>query len=308
MGRAIGPKRPLRVAILGSGKIGTDLLMKVRRSDKLSCTAMIGRTTRSDGLDWARACGVNTSDDGIGYLADNPECCDLVFDATSAGDHAIHLPVLQKLGKITIDITPARLGQMCVPAINSTECTNYTSVNMVTCGGQAAIPIAYAIATSQEHVSYLEVVSSVASPSAGPATRLNLDEYIHTTEAGLRHFTGVSDCKTMLNLNPAVPFIDMQMTIFATVENPDLAALTQVLQPLLRRVTHYTPGYELVVGPLVDGGRLVVTVRVRGLGDYLPAYAGNLDIINCAAVATAERYAESGHLRRHAPIGSQAES
>jgi acetaldehyde dehydrogenase len=143
----------------------------------------------------------------------------------------------------------------------------------------------------------------VASLSAGPATRQNLDEYIHTTEEGLRHFTGVSHCKTMLNLNPAVPCIDMQVTIFATVENPDLKKLAQVLQPLLERVAYYTPGYELIVGPLVDDGRLVVTVRVRGLGDYLPAYAGNLDIINCAAVATAERYAESRNVRRHVSAG-----
>jgi acetaldehyde dehydrogenase len=290
--------QPLRVAILGSGIIGADLLMKVRRSERLSCVALIGRRECSPGLVWARKQGINTTSAGIAYIADNPDCCDLVFDATSAVAHADHLPVLQSLGKIIIDLTPARLGRMCVPAVEAVDHVLAKNINMVTCGGQAAIPIAYAIARSQRDVSYIEVVSSVASISAGPSTRKNLDEYIETTEEGLRHYTGVADCKAMLNMNPAVPSIDMQLTIFATVSNPDIDALRLALQPIVTNVMRYTPGYKIVVGPLLDGERFMITVRVKGVGDYLPEHAGNLDIINCAAVATAERFNQSdGELR-----------
>jgi acetaldehyde dehydrogenase (acetylating) len=291
---AIAPSaatKRLRVAILGSGIIGSDLLSKVLRSRTLTCAAFIGRTPQSPGLLRAHALGVATSHDGIKYLVNNPDCCDLVFDATSAADHTLHLPVLQSLGMISIDLTPAKLGRMCVPAVDASAHIDDSSVNMVTCGGQAAIPIAVAIAESQQDVSYIEVVSSVASVSAGPSTRLNLDEYILATEEGLRRYTGVKDCKTMLNLNPATPCIDMQLTIYATVTKPDLQKLDQMLQPLLARVTRYTPGYQITVGPVADEDRLIVTVQVRGVGDYLPAYAGNLDIINCAAVATAEKFA-----------------
>jgi acetaldehyde dehydrogenase len=162
---------------------------------------------------------------------------------------------------------------------------------MITCGGQASIPVAYAIGQTQSDVDYVEVVSSIASRSAGPATRQNLDEYIKTTEDGLKKFSGAKRTKAILNLNPAEPCVDMQTTIFAKVGNPDIPKLQVRLSQLVADVQKYVPGYEIILGPIFDNGRIVVMVRVRGLGDYLPAYAGNLDIINCAAIAMAEEYA-----------------
>jgi acetaldehyde dehydrogenase (acetylating) len=282
-----------RVAIIGSGNIGTDLLIKVMRSPHLECTAFIGRSYSSRGMVKATALGVTCSDRSIQYVAENPDKIDLVFDATSAKDHLEHAPVLKALGKKAIDLTPAKVGPMCVPAVNKEQCINEENINMVTCGGQASIPIAYAIGKTHTHVDYIEVVSSIASKSAGPATRINLDEYIATTENGIKHFSGAGKTKAILNLNPAVPCIDMQTTISAKVEKPDLEAMKIVLEPLIHTIQGYVPGYKLLVGPIVEGDRIVVMIKVRGLGDYLPEYAGNLDIINCAAVAMAEEYAKA---------------
>jgi acetaldehyde dehydrogenase (acetylating) len=216
----------------------------------------------------------------------------LVFDATSAKDHLEHAPVLKALGKRVIDLTPAKVGAMCVPAVNKEQCLNEQNINMITCGGQASIPIAYAIGKIHADVDYIEVVSSIASKSAGPATRMNMDEYIATTEQGIKQFSGARKAKAILNLNPAIPCIDMQTTIFAKVEKPDLDALNGVLASLIRQIQLYVPGYALLVGPIVENGRIVVMVKVRGRGDYLPEYAGNLDIINCAAIAMAEEHAK----------------
>ena len=235
--------------------------------------------------------GVPVSAEGINYIVSNPDCCNLVFDATSAKSHFEHAPILKKLNKHVIDLTPAKVGLMSVPSVNLADALNEFNVNMVTCGGQASIPVAYAIGQTQTEVDYIEVVSSIASRSAGPATRQNLDEYIKTTEDGLKEFSGASRTKAILNLNPAEPCVDMQTTIFAKVGNPDIPKLTEVLSPLVDNIRKYVPGYEIILGPIVENGRIVVMARVRGLGDYLPAYAGNLDIINCAAIAMAEEYA-----------------
>jgi acetaldehyde dehydrogenase (acetylating) len=292
-------RRKLSVAILGSGNIGTDLLVKVMRSEVLACGAFIGRNPNSQGMQTARKLGAPVSCDSIGHIRQNPGCCDLVFDATTAKDHLVHALVLKELGKIAIDLTPAKVGPMCVPAVNMAECIEYDNVNMVTCGGQASIPIAYVIGRTQKDVDYIEVVSSIASRSAGPGTRINLDEYIHTTENGLKHFSGARRTKAILNLNPAQPCIDMQTTILAKVGRPDMEPLCSGIAAMVKTIQHYVPGYEVVIGPLVENERIVTTVRVRGLGDYLPAYAGNLDIINCAAIAMAEEFA------RHR-LGSEA--
>lgn len=286
------PKQKLKVAILGSGNIGTDLLVKVLRSSHLECAVFIGRNMSSAGMAKAQSLGVPVSAESIGYLENHPECCDLVFDATSAKDHEVHAPILEKLGKIAIDLTPARVGPMCVPAVNMKEALQFRNVNMVTCGGQASIPIAHVMGQTQADIDYIEVISSIASRSAGPATRANLDEYIHTTESGVKAFSGARRTKAILNLNPAQPCINMQTTIFCKVANPDIEKLTVAVKGMVQTIQAYVPGYELLVGPTVENGRIVVMVRVKGLGDYLPAYAGNLDIINCAAVATAEEYAK----------------
>lgn len=283
--------RKLRVAILGSGNIGTDLLYKVQRSQSLECTAFIGRNLGSTGIVRAQKLGVPVSAEGIDYIVKHPDCCDLVFDATSAASHNVHAPILAKLGKIAIDLTPAKLGKMCIPAVNLEACLLEKNVNMVTCGGQASIPVAYAIGQTQTDVDYIEVVSSIASRSAGPATRINLDEYIDTTESGVQHFSGARRAKAILNLNPANPCINMQTTILAKVAKPNLEALKTALDRIVATIKGYVPGYEMIVGPTVENERIVVTVRVKGRGDYLPEYAGNLDIINCAAIGMAEHYA-----------------
>jgi acetaldehyde dehydrogenase (acetylating) len=283
----------LRAAILGSGNIGSDLLVKTQRSEFLECSLLIGRSDVSAGLERARAAGVATSRDGIAYIEQNPECCDIVFDATSAAAHHEHAPVLQRLGKMCIDLTPARVGPLCVPAVNIEDCLDEPNVNMVTCGGQAAAPVAYAIGRTHPDVEYIEVISSIASRSAGPATRQNIDEYIDTTERAIKLFAGARRAKAILNLNPAVPCIDMQTTIFAKCDSPDIPKLQRTLDEVVARVQAYVPGYEVIVGPIWDTGRIAIIVRVRGRGDFLPAYAGNLDIINCAAIALAERVARA---------------
>ena len=290
--------RKLKIAILGSGNIGTDLLIKALRSPHLECGAFIGRNLSSPGMVKALSLGVTVSAEGIDYIVKNPDCCDLVFDATSAKSHLEHAPVFEKMGILAIDLTPAKIGLMSVPSVNMADCLVETNVNMVTCGGQASIPVAYAIGQTQTDVDYIEVVSSIASRSAGPATRQNLDEYIKTTEDGLKEFSGAKRTKAILNLNPAEPCVDMQATIFAKVKNPDVAKLSDMLLGLVEKIRQYVPGYEIILGPLVENDRIVVMVRVRGLGDYLPAYAGNLDIINCAAIAMAEEYSiATGKLR-----------
>lgn len=286
-------KRKLKVAIIGSGNIGTDLLIKILRSPYLECGAFIGRNLSSPGMVKALSLGVTVSAEGIDYIVKNPDCCDLVFDATSAKSHLEHAPILKSLNKRVIDLTPAKIGLMSVPSVNLEDTLVEINVNMVTCGGQASIPVAYAIGRTQTDVDYIEVVSSIASRSAGPATRQNLDEYIKTTEDGLKDFSGATRTKAILNLNPAEPCVDMQATIFAKVKNPDIATLSETLKGLVEKIREYVPGYEIVLGPIVENERIVVMVRVRGLGDYLPAYAGNLDIINCAAIAMAEEYAKA---------------
>jgi len=289
-------KNKFKVAIIGSGNIGTDLLIKVLRSPYLQCGAFIGRNLLSAGMLKALSLGVTVSADGIDYIVKNPDCCDLVFDATSAQSHLVHAPILRRLNKRVIDLTPAKIGLMSVPSVNSEESLTKFNVNMVTCGGQASIPIAYAIGQTQTDVEYIEVVSSIASRSAGPATRQNLDEYIKTTEDGLREFSGATRTKAILNLNPAEPCVDMQVTIFAKVKNPDIPKLSELMLRCVKNIQKYVPGYKIILGPIIENGRIVVMARVRGLGDYLPTYAGNLDIINCAAITMAEEYAR-GNLK-----------
>ncbi len=289
-------KKKTRVAILGTGNIGTDLLIKAMRSDYLECTLFAGRNFRSDGMQQATKLGVNISDRGIDAIVEQADNIDLVFDATSAAAHLEHWPVLQKLGKTVIDMTPAKVGELCVPAINSQDVCGggASNINMITCGGQASVPIANAIGAVQKDIEYIEVASSIASRSAGPATRANLDEYIETTEQALIRFSGAKTAKAILILNPARPPIDMQTTIYAKIQNPDLAAIRASVDEMMARIIAYVPGYQLIVPPTIEGGKVMTTVKVLGNGDYLPRYAGNLDIINCAAIGVAEDMARMG--------------
>jgi len=284
--------KKLKVAILGSGNIGTDLMMKIQRSEYLECVYFIGRNLSSPGMVKAIAMGVKVSDESIRAIEKNPDAVDLVFDATSAKDAVLHWNILDKLGKIVVDMTPAKLGTLCVPSVNLQDSIKSKNVNMITCGGQASIPIAHVIGKTQRHVKYIEVVSSIASRSAGPATRLNLDEYVDTTEKGLSVFSGVAKTKAILNLNPADPCVNMQTTIFAQVEKPNMKLLTKEVKLMVETIQEYVPGYNLLNMPIYENGRIVIMIKVLGLGDYLPKYAGNLDIINCAAIAVAEEYSK----------------
>jgi acetaldehyde dehydrogenase (acetylating) len=286
--------KKLKVAILGSGNIGTDLLIKIQRSEYLECTLFIGRNLSSPGMTKAISLGVKVSDQSINAIISDPDCCDLVFDATSAKDAHHHWDVLKKLGKVVVDMTPAKLGGLCIPAVNLKDSVEQQNVNMVTCGGQASIPIAYLIGKTHDEVEYIEVVSSISSRSAGPGTRLNLDEYIDTTEEGIKLFSGAKKAKAILNLNPANPCIDMQTTIFAKVKKPNIEGLKVEVDKMIKKINSYVPGYQLLVSPIYENNRIVVMVKAQGLGDYLPKYAGNLDIINCAAIAVAEEYAIKG--------------
>jgi acetaldehyde dehydrogenase len=286
------PNKKIKAAILGSGLIGTDLMIKIMRSPYLDCTLFVGRNLQSKGMAKALSLGVKISDQSIDAIVRDPGCCDLVFDATSASSHKLHAPILEKLGKIAIDLTPAQVGGMCVPGVNLKDCLNLKNVNMITCGGQASIPLAYIIGQVHKDVEYIEAVSTISSRSAGPATRANLDEYIETTERGLKKFSGAARTKAVLVLNPAQPCINMQTTVRARVKNPDMPALAQKIKEMVAVIHAYVPGYKLVVEPTLENNTILMMVRVQGLGDYLPSYAGNLDIINCAAIAMAEEYAK----------------
>lgn len=281
----------LKVGILGTGNIGTDLLIKVLRSPLLECHIFAGRNLSSAGMTKASLLGVPVSARGLESIIALKDEISLVFDATSAADHLRHAPVFEDLGIVAVDLTPSRVGQMCVPAVNLEACLNLPNVNMVTCGGQASIPLAFAIAQANSKIAYIETVSSIASRSAGPATRINLDEYLMTTEKGLETFSHCDHTKAILNLNPAQPCVHMQTTVMARIEKPDMERTKAAVQRMVDTIKCYVPGYNLIVEPLLESNRLVLMVRVDGRGDYLPKYAGNLDIINCAAIAFAEAYA-----------------
>jgi acetaldehyde dehydrogenase (acetylating) len=289
----------LRVGIVGSGNIGTDLLLKVERSPLLECALFVGRNLDSVGMRTAISLGVPVSDRRIDAIAEEPDRFDLVFDATSALDARRHWEILSALGLPVIDLTPAKLGKLCIPALNLADCVHEPNLCMVTCGGQAAVPLAHCVVRTQPHVDYVEIVSTSASRSVGPATRINIDEYLATTEAAVARFCGVSRTKTILIVNPASPPITMQNTVFAKADEVDLPPLRAAVEEMVRRVQRYVPGYRLVMAPLHENGRIAISVQISGAGDYLPAYAGNLDIITCAAVAAAE--ARAGALRRGAP-------
>jgi acetaldehyde dehydrogenase len=235
--------------------------------------------------------GASISAKGIEGIIDQKDDIALVFDATNAEDHLKHAPVFRRLGIKVVDLTPAKVGRMCIPAVNLDDCIDEPNVNMVTCGGQASIPLASAICKAIPNVEYIETVSSIASRSAGPATRSNLDEYLQTTENGLASFTQCTRTKAILNLNPAQPCIHMQTTVMAKVRDANIERTRALVSEMVALIRNYVPGFHLILDPFVEGGRLVTMARVDGVGDYLPKYAGNLDIINCAAIAFAEAFA-----------------
>ncbi|GAB3385883.1 acetylating acetaldehyde dehydrogenase [Azotobacter armeniacus] len=277
-----------RVAILGSGNIGCDLLIKVMRSPYLRCHYFIGRNQQSAGLEYASKLGVRCHHHGIDELLEHLNEVDVVFDASSAQAHLQHAQVLEGQGKLLINLTPADTGTWCVPTINSNTLGDVENLNMITCGGQASLPIVHAIRRTGQNLTYVEAVSSISARSAGAATRLNVNEYLCTTERALKHFSGAPNVKSILNINPADPPVDMQTTIFALMDNPDIDGLRRSARSMVEQVREYMPGYSMIMEPSLIDGKVMAMVRATGAGDYLPAYAGNLDIITSAAVRAAE--------------------
>lgn len=289
--------RKIKVGIIGTGNIGSDLLCKIQRSEILECGIFAGRDPESEGVKRAEAMGVRVSSESLRAIQDDPGCCEIVFDATSAKAHLQHAPILKKLGKFAVDLTPSRVGKMCIPVLNMEESLDLDNVNMVTCGGQAAVPIVCAIRKAQPEVEYVEVVASLASKSAGAGTRANIDEYTQTTKEAIKVFSGVPHAKAIIILNPAEPPILMHNTIFAKIENPHLERLEEEIINMARKIQRYVPGYKITLGPVAEDGRVTVMLEVVGRGDFLPKYAGNLDIITCAAVQVAEEYAKKKLLK-----------
>ena len=283
----------VKVGILGTGNIGTDLLMKILKSDRLECGIFAGRNLESPGIMRAQKLGVPVTDDSINYIIDNPDCCEIVFDATTASAHIKNAPILKQLGKFVVDLTPAHVGEFCVPAINLTQAFEEDNVNMITCGGQATVPLAYAISKVHPDTKYIEIVATIASKSAGPGTRDNIDEFTQTTRDALSYFTGIKNTKAIITLNPAEPPITMHNTVYALIDDPDMKSIIKEVKKMEQEIKKYVPGYRILNGPIYENGRVTITLQVVGSGDFLPKYSGNLDIITCAAIEIAEKYTEA---------------
>ena len=313
------PGSKTKVAIIGSGNIGTDLMIKIMRlSDVLEMGAFVGIDPQSDGLQRAARLGVAITSDGIDGLVSMPEFADIeiVFDATSAGAHKRHNEVLQTHGKRVIDLTPAAIGPYVVPPVNGESCLDAVNVNMVTCGGQATIPIVHAV-NRVAKVHYGEIVASIASKSAGPGTRANIDEFTETTSQAIMDVGGATRGKAIIVLNPAEPPLIMRDTVYCLCEESDQGAIRQSVLDMVAEVQGYVPGYRLKqdvqfehigsnrplrIPEMADTGRTEFTglkvsvfLEVEGAGHYLPAYAGNLDIMTSAALKTAEKIAARMH-------------
>ena len=300
--------KKIRCALIGSGNIGTDLIYKIQRSEVLEPVWMVGIDPESEGLARARAMGLKTTAEGVDgllphVLEDNIQ---IAFDATSAYVHAENSRKLNALGVLMIDLTPAAIGPLCVPPVNLRQHAEKLemNVNMISCAGQATIPIVHAVSRIQS-VGYAEIVASLASKSIGPGTRANLDEFTYTTSGALEKVGGARKGKALAIINPAEPPMIMRNTISClTDDEPDQDKITASILEMIGEVQKYVPGYRLVNGPLYDGNKVAVFMEVAGLGDYLPTYAGNLDIMTAAATRTAEMFAEeilAGKIQLPAP-------
>ncbi len=286
----------IRCALIGSGNIGTDLIYKLQRSPVLEPVWMVGIDPQSEGLARARDMGLKTTAEGVDGLLPHVKAdgIQIAFDATSAYVHAENSRKLNELGVLMIDLTPAAIGPYCVPPVNLLDHVGRgeMNVNMVTCGGQATIPMVAAVSRVQK-VQYGEIIATVASRSAGPGTRKNIDEFTRTTAGAVEKVGGAEKGKAIIIINPAEPPLIMRDTVHCLVEGvPDQARIIESVQAMIREVQKYVPGYRLVNGPVFDGQRVSLYLEVEGLGDYLPKYAGNLDIMTAAAARTAEMFAE----------------
>jgi acetaldehyde dehydrogenase (acetylating) len=284
----------VKVAVLGSGNIGTDLLIKLGRSELLELTAVIGIDPKSDGLRRARELGYAGVDTGIdGFLADPTLEADIVFDATSAKAHLYNAKVLKEAGIKVIDMTPAAVGPYVCAAVNIEDHLEEDNINLITCGGQATIPMVHAV-NRVAPVKYAEIVATIASKSAGPGTRANIDEFTETTSRAIEVVGGAKKGKAIIILNPAEPPIIMRDTVYTLVEEGKMneAAIRQSIAEMEKVVQSYVPGYRLRTEPIFDGNKVTIFLAVEGAGDYLPVYAGNLDIMTSAGVRIAEAFAK----------------
>ncbi len=286
----------VKAAIVGSGNIGTDLMYKALRSPLIEPVWMVGIDPESDGLARARDLGLKTTHEGVDGLLrqSEPGEIQIAFDATSAYAHADNAAKLNGVGAMMIDLTPAAIGPFCVPPVNldAHVDSRAMNVNMVTCGGQATIPMVAAISRVQA-VDYAEIIATVSSKSAGPGTRRNIDEFTRTTADGVARVGGAKKGKAIIILNPADPPLIMRDTVHClTDETPDQDAIATSVAEMLREVQRYVPGCRIKNGPVFDGNRVSIYLEIEGLGDYLPKYAGNLDIMTAAALRTGELFAK----------------
>lgn len=284
--------KKLKVGIIGSGNIGTDLMYKIERSDALQMSVMVGIDPESEGLKRAADRGYEVVANGIDGLMENLELVDIVFDATSAKAHKHHSELLVAAGKKVIDLTPAAIGPFTVPTVNLDEHFEKPNLNMVTCGGQATIPIVNAISRVVE-VEYAEIVATVASKSAGPGTRANIDEFTHTTSKAIEQVGGAKKGKAIIILNPAEPPILMRDTVHALMaDEGQEQAVIKSINDMVKEVQSYVPGYRLRGAPQFDGRKVSVFLEVEGAGDFFPPYSGNLDIMTAAAAKVANEMAK----------------
>ncbi len=287
------PTDKIKVAVIGPGNIGSDLMYKILRSPVLEMALMTG-IVESEGIRRAAGLGIPVSTRGVAAVVENPEI-KIAFDATSASAHEkFDAPALAKAGIVAIDLTPAAVGPYCVPCVNLEQLMHEPNVNMVTCGGQATIPIIHAV-HSVAGVEYAEIVAAISSRSAGPGTRANMDEFTETTSRAIEVVGKAKKGKAIIVLNPADPPIHMTDTVMIRVGDTSVPfeTIRDSILNIVSEVQRYVPGYRLRVPPQMDGDKVSVVVQVQGQGDFLPTFAGNLDIINAAAIATAERIARN---------------
>jgi len=274
-----------RVAILGSGLIGCDLLVKCQQLQGIELVKFAGRDPSSKGLAFAKSRGVSTTARGVEGIVDSNIKPDLLIDCTSASCHPYHDVVCQNNGIRIVDMTPAKLGVACCPAINLEQCLNSSNINMISCGGQAALPLCYGIKRYNPEVNYVEVISTVASLSVGPGTRSNLSEYITSTQKAIEALLGIHKVKVIVNISPANPPPMMRTTVVVSSDSvSDEVDMNESIENMIAKVQSYVPGYQASMKLKKIGSKAICQVIVSGCGHYLPRYAGNLDIINCAAL------------------------